>query len=95
MYLTIKKQTTNKGFEMDIIYKRIENKGYYVENFSDDLISLIKKQINDEKRFEIIYRYIGLNQTFQRIADDLGISATRVNQLYYNALRRLSKISKK
>ena len=80
---------------MDIIYKRIENKGYYVENFSDDLISLIKKQINDEKRFEIIYRYIGLNQTFQRIADDLGISATRVNQLYYNALRRLSKISKK
>ena len=80
---------------MDIIYKRIENKGYYVESFSDDLISLIKKQINDERRFEIIYRYIGLNQTFQKIADDLGISATRVNQLYYNALRRLSKISKK
>ena len=80
---------------MDIIYKRIENKGYYVESFSDDLISLIKKQINDERRFEIIYRYVGLNQTFQKIADDLGISATRVNQLYYNALRRLSKISKK
>lgn len=73
-----KKKRPNKT-NQDIYVDNIESRNAINDLINKDFLESIKNKIG-HKKYELLYRYYGLNESLESIAKDFGITRQRVHQ---------------